>query len=331
MKQRNKETKKQRNKKVKHDTGCQVLSAMIRKNELCREEPCVGSSHRKNFIILPGGNTMLELPESYTMSKQIKKSLTGKIISGIEVLHTPHRFAFFHGDRENYGDLLEGQTVRKAAYHGGMVEMDTEDCMITFADGAYPRYYNDKKKFPKKHQLAIYFDDETAVFVSIQMYGIIFIFPKGKCTEGYYLSSSSKINPLSDEFTFEYFRGLYPGNQKKLSAKAFLATEQRIPGLGNGVLQDILWDAGIDPRFDMREASEADFMALYTSVKKILKEMCEQGGRDTEKDLFGQNGSYITQLSKKTLFEPCIKCGHEIHKTNFLGGTVYYCENCQKK
>lgn len=274
---------------------------------------------------------MLELPESYTMSKQIKKSLTGKIISGIEVLHTPHRFAFFHGDRESYGDLLEGQTVRKAAYHGGMVEMDTEDCMITFADGAYPRYYDDKKKFPKKHQLAIYFDDETAVFVSIQMYGIIFIFPKGKCTEGYYLSSSSKINPLSDEFTFEYFRGLYPGNQKKLSAKAFLATEQRIPGLGNGVLQDILWDAGIDPRFDMREASEADFMALYTSVKKILKEMCEQGGRDTEKDLFGQNGSYITQLSKKTLFEPCIKCGHEIHKTNFLGGTVYYCENCQKK
>lgn len=274
---------------------------------------------------------MLELPESYTMSKQIEKSLTGKIISGIEVLHTPHRFAFFHGDRESYGDLLEGQTVRNAAYHGGMVEMDTEDCMITFADGAYPRYYDDKKKFPKKHQLAIYFDDETAVFVSIQMYGIIFLFPKGKCTEGYYQSSSSKINPLSDEFTFEYFRGLYPGNQKKVSAKAFLATEQRIPGLGNGVLQDILWDAGIDPRFDMRAASEADFMALYTSVKKILKEMCEQGGRDTEKDLFGQNGNYITQLSKKTLFEPCIKCGHEIHKTNFLGGTVYFCGNCQKK
>ncbi len=61
------------------------------------------------------------------------------------------------------------------------------------------------------------------------------------------------------------------------------------------------------------------------------KEMCEQGGRDTEKDLFGQNGKYITQLSKNTLYEPCIKCGREIHKANFLGGTVYYCENCQKK
>ncbi|MDE5867186.1 MAG: endonuclease VIII, partial [Lachnospiraceae bacterium] len=162
---------------------------------------------------------MLELPESYTISNQIEKNLAGKIISNIEVLHTPHSFAFFYGDIEKYGDLLEGQTVMNATYHGGMIEMDTEDCMIVFADGAYPKYYEDKKKFPKKHQLAIYFDDETAVFVSIQMYGIIFIFPKGKCTEGYYISSSSKINPLRDEFTFEYFRSLYPGNHKKITAK----------------------------------------------------------------------------------------------------------------
>ena len=82
---------------------------------------------------------------------------------------------------------------------------------------------------------------------------------------------------MSDEFTFEYFQKLYPSSGKKLSAKAFLATEQRIPGLGNGVLQDILWDAGIDPRFDMRGAIEEDYRALYTSLKNVLKEMCEQG------------------------------------------------------
>lgn len=274
---------------------------------------------------------MLEMPESYTISSQMEKILTGKIISYIEVLHTPHSLAFFHGEVKDYSNLLEGQTVVGAVCHGGMIEMDTEDSMIVFADGAYPRYYEDKKKYPKKHQLAIYFDDETAVFVSIQMYGIIYVFPKGKCTESYYVSASSKIDPLQEEFTFEYFKSLYPRNQKKMSAKAFLATEQRIPGLGNGVLQDILWEAGIDPRFDMREASESDFMALYTSVKKILKDMCDKGGRDTEKDLFGQKGKYITQLSKNSLFEPCIKCGHEIHKASYMGGTVYFCEYCQKR
>ncbi len=274
---------------------------------------------------------MLELPESYTISKQIQESLSGKIISYIEVLYTPHKFAFFGGDKDKYAGHLEGQRIVGATYHGGMIEVQTEDSAMVFTDGAYPKYYEDKKKFPKNHQMAIYFDDETAVFVSIQMYGVIYVFPKGECTEGYYISSSTKINPLSDEFTFEYFRNLYPDNGKKLSAKAFLATEQRIPGLGNGVLQDILWDAGIAPRFDMREATEEDFSVLYTSLKKILREMCEHGGRDTEKDLFGNKGGYITQLSKNSLYEPCMKCGHEIHKANYMGGTVYFCEYCQRR
>lgn len=274
---------------------------------------------------------MLELPESYTISKQIDEHLKGKIISSIEVLHTPHRFAFFRGDKELFADYLEGQNIEKATYHGGLIEIDTEDSMIVFADGAYPKYYDDKKKFPKNHQLAIYFDDETAVFVSIQMYGFIMIFPKGECAEGFYKGSCAKPSPLSEEFTFEYFKGLYPATGKKLSAKAFLATEQRIPGLGNGVLQDILWNAGIDPRFDMKNASEEDFQALYNSVRKILRAMCENGGRDTEKDLFGEKGGYVTQLSKNSLNEPCMRCGYEIHKAAYMGGTVYFCEHCQRR
>lgn len=274
---------------------------------------------------------MLELPESYTISKQMDQTLTGKIISYIEILHTPHNLAFFFGEKEKFADYLEGEIITCTSYHGGMIEMDTENSMIVFADGAYPQYYEDKKKFPKNHQMAIYFDDETAVFVSVQICGFFFVFPQGECRNEYYVSACSKISPLSDEFSYEYFKSLYPAEDKKLSAKAFLATKQRIPGLGNGVLQDILWDAGIDPRFDMRKAVESDWRALYTSVRKILKEMCEHGGRDTERSLFGNKGGYITQLSKNSLGEPCIKCGHEIRKANYMGGTIYYCENCQRK
>lgn len=274
---------------------------------------------------------MIELPESYTIAKQMQESLTGKTISRIEILHTPHKFAFFKGDKENYADYLEGQEIIGATYHGGMIEMQTTDSAMVFADGAYPKYYEDKTKFPKNHQLAVYFDDDTALFVSIQMYGFLFAFPKGECTDGFYLSSCMKPEPLSDAFTLEYFKELYPNNGKKLSAKAFLATEQRIPGLGNGVLQDILWDAGIDPRFDMREATEEEFGALYASVRNVLKRMREQGGRDTEKDLFGNKGGYITQLSKNSVYEPCTRCGYEIHKANYMGGTVYFCEHCQRR
>ena len=274
---------------------------------------------------------MLELPESYTIANQIQKHLSGKIISHINILQTPHKFAFFNNEADRYGEALEGQSITGAAFRGGMVEINTEDSMIVFYDGAYPRYCEDRTKFPKKHQFAIHFDDETGIFVSIQMYGGITIFPKGECTNDYYISSSTKPNPLTDGFTFDYFMSLYPAGGKKLSAKAFLATQQRIPGLGNGVLQDILWEAGIDPRYPMQDAPEEAFRSLYDAVNQVIKAMAEQGGRDTERDLFGQKGRYITQLSKNSLNQPCTRCGYELHKTNYMGGTIYFCEHCQKR
>ena len=120
---------------------------------------------------------MLELPESYTIAKQVKEYLQGKIISCVEVLHAPHKFAWINSEQGSVEEHLEGQTIEGATFHGGMLEITTEDSMLLLSDGAYPKYYENKKKFPKNHQLAIYFDDETAVFVSIQMYGFIFIFP----------------------------------------------------------------------------------------------------------------------------------------------------------
>ena len=274
---------------------------------------------------------MLELPESVTIAKQMEESIKGKIVSYVEVLHTPHRFAFFKGDPARYGDWLEGQRIENASSHGGMVELDTENFMIVFNDGAYPRFYEDQDKFPKNRQFAIYFDDGTAIFVSVQMYGGITVCPAGQCEDAYYLSASRKPSPLSDQFTYEYFRKLFPQGGRKLSLKGFLATKQRIPGLGNGVLQDILWDAGLDPRMDGNSMTEQEFWTLYCSVKKVLKEMCDGGGRDTEKDLYGNKGGYVTQLCKNSLYEPCMKCGHEIQKANYMGGTVYFCERCQKR
>lgn len=274
---------------------------------------------------------MLEIPESFTISKQITEHLKGKVIKDIEVMHTPHKFAFFKGDIRQYDSMLIGQKIEKAAYIGGLVEIDTHNTMIFFGDGASPKYYDEKKKFPKKHQLILYFDDDTALAVSIQMYGEIGVFPIGECDDVYYLSSSSKLDPLSEEFTYEYFRGLYNESKKKMSVKSFLATEQRIPGLGNGVLQDILWNAGLDSRYDMKKMEEREFKVLFDSVKIMILKMCNDGGRNTEKDLFGNKGGYITKLSKNNLGEPCPKCGSEIYKTNYMGGTIYFCCNCQKR
>ena len=57
--------------------------------------------------------------------------------------------------------------------------------------------------------------------------------------------------------------------------------------------------------------------------------MSDNNGRDTEKDLFGQPGVYKTKLSKKTLGKPCEICGSVITKSSYLGGSIYFCPECQ--
>lgn len=75
--------------------------------------------------------------------------------------------------------------------------------------------------------------------------------------------------------------------------------------------------------------SEEELHALFDSMKSVLKKMVAQGGRDTERDLFGNPGGYETVLSRNTVDSPCPACGTPIKKAAFLGGSIYYCEGCQ--
>jgi len=109
-----------------------------------------------------------------------------------------------------------------------------------------------------------------------------------------------------------------------------MATGQRIPGLGNGVLQDILYHARIHPKRSLDTMLDMEEEALFFSIKHTLELMSDQGGRDTEKDLFGNPGGYATCCSKKTVSQPCQKCGSLIEKASYMGGSIYFCPGCQK-
>lgn len=273
---------------------------------------------------------MLEIPESITITKQMNESIKEKTIRHVEANSSPHKFAWYFGNPEVYYNLLIGKQIGPSISRAGMIEIEVEECRILLCDGATPKFYNNYKNAPKKHQLYLEFDDESALAVTIQMYGGLWAYQVGQNDNPYYLGACEKPSPLSDTFNYQYFQSLLSENLMNKSVKAFLATEQRIPGLGNGVLQDILYQAGIHPKRKMNTLSKNELKKLYDSVKNVLKDMVDHGGRDTEKDLYGNAGGYMTYLSKKTYGFPCPKCGYEIHKDNFMGGTIYFCDHCQK-
>lgn len=251
-------------------------------------------------------------------------------MQAVIVEQTPHKFAFFSKGKEGYGERLAGQAVVGAAYHGGILELDFDADMLYFFDGACPRYFAPEEA-PKKHQLLVEFTDGSGFSVSVQMYGGLYLEKRNACDHVHYRTALAKPNPLGDAFTYEYFRGLYKDTGKKMSVKAFLATEQRIPGVGNGVLQDVLWRAKLNPRADMKTVTEAEFAALYDALRSTLSEMAALGGRSTERDFFGKRGGYAPVLCKDTLSMPCPRCGGTIVKEAYMGGAVYFCPDCQRR
>jgi formamidopyrimidine-DNA glycosylase len=271
---------------------------------------------------------MIELPEAYVLARQADQVLPGKRIRNAIANHSPHKFAWYSGDPANYPTLLNGKILGAAAAYGGHIEIKAGDMLLVIGSGL--RYHPEGDELPAKHQLLLEFEDSSALSASIQMWGSLLCFPEGeKSGLPDYLLAKARPSPLDDSFDRAYYQSLCDENTGKLSAKAFLATEQRIPGLGNGVLQDILWTARIHPKRKMAGLSPEEFDAMFTAVKTVLREMAFRGGRDTERDLFGCPGGYQTVLSKNTSGKPCPVCGTTIRKEPYLGGSIYYCERCQ--
>lgn len=272
---------------------------------------------------------MLEIPEAVTISGQIREQLTGRRVASAVAGAFPHGFAWYSGDPAGYGALLAGRTVEGARAVGGMVEVLLDGARMVFGDGASPRFFAPGEKRPKKHQLLVEFDDGSALACGVQMYGGMWAFREGEFDNGYYETARTKPSPLTDAFTYDYFKRIVAAADEKLSMKALLATEQRIPGLGNGVLQDILFRANLHPKRKVSTLTEADVEKLYGSVVHTLRAMTEAGGRDVEKDFFGNPGGYGTILSRLTVGKPCPVCGQTIVKEAYLGGAVYDCPGCQ--
>ena len=272
---------------------------------------------------------MIEIPESAVLARQAGQTLAGRTIAAVFPPSSPHKFTWYNGDPLGYDRMLAGKKICSAEGFGAFVELVLQDdTRLLIGDGTNMRYYGPEERCPEKFQLALTWDDGACLVFTVAMYGGIYAY-RGVFDNLYYRAAKSKVSPLDGRFDRAYFEALLAGEEKDVSVKAALATRQRIPGLGNGVLQDILFRAGVHPRRRISTLDGQDRENLFLSVKDTLAEMVAGGGRDTEKDLFGQAGKYRSVLSKNTYKLPCPVCGGAIVKEAYLGGAVYFCPNCQ--
>lgn len=276
---------------------------------------------------------MIELPEAITIARQIKSDLKGKrITSGVRG-SSPHKFAFTgEYSNEDFAAIVEGKTIGASQANGPIILTDLEPGYVLSlgCGGERILYHTTKRTLPKKHQLLFEFQDSTYLTVTISGWGEVRLLEESDVPNHPHIKKDA-ISPLSDAFTFTTFNNLFDSLSEKehVSAKYFMISKPGIWGVGNGCLQDILYQAKIHPRRRMLNLSDIERHTLFDAIKHTLEEMAELGGRDSERDLYDQPGGYQRKLHSKTVGQPCRFCGTPIERIQYLGGAAYFCSSCQ--
>jgi len=279
---------------------------------------------------------MIEMPEATTIARQMNETLTGKTIAKFERGNKTHKFLWLNRPDEEYALILPGLSVTGASSFGRSIYLHLEDYMLWWSDtGGKLLYHAPGEKPPKDYHLGWEFTDGSSLTFAMQMWGGVKLLDQSEFDER--PNEDVGIEPLSSEFTVESFSKMldeYPEKTSK-GIKGFLVatryvTPNCLHGLGNAIVQDILFHGEISPKRKAMEISPDERKKLFEVINSTVAEAIQLGGRYDEVDHFGNPGGYIRLMDSKTTGTPCIHCGMDIQKISYLGGACYLCPSCQK-
>lgn len=130
--------------------------------------------------------TMIEIPESQTVARQVRETLAGRTVTGVFNATHPHKFTWYTGDPLEYPMLLTGRKIVGAEGCGTFVDVLLENDMhLALSDGVILRLYGCEDPIPAKYQLLVTLDDGSFLVCTVAMYGGINAFP-GESDNPYY-------------------------------------------------------------------------------------------------------------------------------------------------
>jgi formamidopyrimidine-DNA glycosylase len=275
---------------------------------------------------------MIELPEAITLARQINETLLGKEIAACLRGNTPHKFAFYTRSAEEYAAILPGHLFGIAYANGSQIRIPVgpDYILILGTGGEHILFHHEASSLPKKHHLLVEFTDSTYLSVTVQGWGCAMLLTDPEI-ESHAWVGRRDPTPLDETFTWDYFKTLLetrPASDPR-SVKLFMTSQPGIWGVGNGCLQDILFNTRLHPRQRMRELTAEQERSLYTATRQTLQQMADCNGRDSERDLFNRPGDYPRLLDSKKVGTPCPRCASPIEKISYLGGACYFCPQCQ--
>ena len=271
---------------------------------------------------------MLQYPEIKIIVSQMQAELIGKTVEFGSLVKSNSNMFMAENNAAQY-HLLNGGTVR-------CIEMLAPDIYIMLDNGygilicqSGGKILFNKSKPPKNHNIIFNFTDGSSLTYTMMLHSMGFIAISHEDWRNR-IKSNTKFDPLCNN-TFEDYLSFInnrPKEEIKKPAKTFLATN--ILGVISSFAAEILLYARVHPSVQARKLNKEQHKRIYDSMKSVLTNAYEKGGRVNEFNLYGQQGHYIAMAERKHIGENCPLCGNILGKTT-VGGVTAFCPNCQIK
>lgn len=129
-----------------------------------------------------------------------------------------------------------------------------------------------------------------------------------------------RLGPDALEVDRKRFLELLAG--RRGGVKAALMDQRFLAGVGNIIADEVLWQAGIDPRRTIASLSEEDRRRLFAKMRTILREAVEGY------DFIPRKRSWLSSVRGRP-GATCPRCGGPLERTVVAGRTTYFCPRCQ--
>lgn len=265
---------------------------------------------------------MPELPEITVLASQMNQALTGRRISGVEVVQPK----CLNLPPEDFANRVVGQQIESAYPHGKWIVTVTADgyLLVNLGMGGDVLLRPGRHDLPEKHRAVLDLEGGECLAFSFWWFGYVH-FVADLADH----AMVAKLGPHALDLTLDQFRELLKGRRGGI--KSFLLNQERIAGIGNVYVQDPLFRAGLHPLRTINTLSDDEITALYEALQETLQESIAHGGSAWERDLYGNKGRWDSSflLVAYREGEPCPTCGTAVEKIKTGSTSSHICPQCQ--
>lgn len=272
---------------------------------------------------------MPEMPEVETVRRTLTPLAVGKTIKRVDVWYDK----VIVGDVKSFQQQLKGKTIEKIDRYGKYLLFRLGDLTIVShlrMEGKYRLITADAPREKHEHLQFIFTDGSALRYDDVRKFGRLQLVETG--TERI-VTGIKHLGPeaLSPEFTEDYFAKALKNKTKKI--KNLLLDQTVVAGLGNIYVDEVLWQAKINPVAESKDLTKQQVQDLYEAINSTIKEATKLGGTTVHSFLNaeGQAGGYQDRLEVYgRAGEDCLRCGGKLVKIKVNGRGTTYCPNCQR-